>query len=151
MQAAARLQTGASCWIRRHASRIVPGSAWPVWRVLPRPLRGPVLGAAAASLARSVRPVGVVLITVAKGNSKGAQLMAKEWADKLRRYTQLTEVSTCMSSLTARSGRMASCLPAPWTLTACMSLWVLVFFSLAAGCRETQPQECQGARGGDGT
>jgi 23S rRNA pseudoU1915 N3-methylase RlmH len=45
-----------------------------------------------ASLARSVRPIPITVITVAKGSSKGAELMAGEWADKLRRYTQLTEL-----------------------------------------------------------
>ena len=45
-----------------------------------------------ASLARSVRPIPITVITVAKGSSRGAELMAGEWADKLRRYTQLTEL-----------------------------------------------------------
>lgn len=43
-------------------------------------------------LARSVRPIPLTIITVAKGSSKGAELMASEWADKLRRYTSLTEL-----------------------------------------------------------
>ena len=45
-----------------------------------------------ASLARSVRPIPITVITVAKGSSRGAELMAGEWSDKLRRYTQLTEL-----------------------------------------------------------
>lgn len=38
-----------------------------------------------ASLARSVKAVPINIISVGKGNSKGAELMAAEWADKLRR------------------------------------------------------------------
>lgn len=38
-----------------------------------------------SSLARSVRAVPITVLTVAKGNSRGAELMASEWADKLRR------------------------------------------------------------------
>lgn len=38
-----------------------------------------------ASMARAVRPVPLQIITVAKGNSPGARLMAAEWVDKLRR------------------------------------------------------------------
>ncbi|PRW58579.1 RNA methyltransferase At5g10620 [Chlorella sorokiniana] len=45
-----------------------------------------------SSLARSVRPIPITVLTVSKGGSKGAELMAKEWADKLRRYTSLTEL-----------------------------------------------------------
>ena len=47
-----------------------------------RPARGLRL---LASLARSVKAVPVHVITVGKGNSKGAELMAAEWAAKLRR------------------------------------------------------------------
>lgn len=36
-------------------------------------------------LARSVRPIPITIVTVAKGSSKGAELMAAEWADKLKR------------------------------------------------------------------
>lgn len=38
-----------------------------------------------ASLARSVKAVPIAIVTVGKGNSRGAELMAAEWADKLRR------------------------------------------------------------------
>ncbi|DBB07708.1 TPA: hypothetical protein ACH3X3_009134 [Trebouxia sp. C0006] len=41
------------------------------------------------SFARAVRPVKIKLITVAKGNSKGAEAVAREWTDKVKRYTQL--------------------------------------------------------------
>ncbi|DBB04058.1 TPA: hypothetical protein ACH3X1_013112 [Trebouxia sp. C0004] len=41
------------------------------------------------SFARAVRPVKIKLITVAKGNSKGAEALAREWTDKISRYTQL--------------------------------------------------------------
>lgn len=69
----------------------------------------------AKHLARAVRPVPIKIITVTKGNSKGTSLLAgnhlvkickpvtfmltgnistyeiaEEWADKLRRYTQVT-------------------------------------------------------------
>lgn len=65
-----------------------------------------------ASLARSVRPVPIMLITVAKGNSKGAELMASEWADKLRRYTQLTEVWDTEIVCLLRSSAAATDAPA---------------------------------------
>lgn len=35
---------------------------------------------------RSVRPIPITVVTVAKGSSKGAELMAGEWADKLKRW-----------------------------------------------------------------
>lgn len=38
-----------------------------------------------ASLARSVRPVPMKIIVITKAKSKGAQLMAEEWATKLKR------------------------------------------------------------------
>ena len=38
------------------------------------------------SLARSLRPIPITVVTVAKGSSKGAELMALEWADKLKRW-----------------------------------------------------------------
>ncbi len=47
-----------------------------------KPVRGLRL---LASLARSVKAVPVHIITVGKGNSNGAELMAAEWAAKLRR------------------------------------------------------------------
>ncbi|EFN59390.1 hypothetical protein CHLNCDRAFT_137874 [Chlorella variabilis] len=44
------------------------------------------------SLARSLRPIPITVVTVAKGSSKGAELMALEWADKLKRYTSLSQI-----------------------------------------------------------
>jgi hypothetical protein len=41
--------------------------------------------AAEQSLARSVRAIPITIVTVGKGSSKGAELMAAEWADKLKR------------------------------------------------------------------
>ena len=35
---------------------------------------------------RSVRPVPISVVTVGKGNSRGATLMAEEWVDKLKRW-----------------------------------------------------------------
>lgn len=45
-----------------------------------------------AKLARDVRPVPIKLVSVGKGNSAGASLMAEEWLAKLRRYTTVTEI-----------------------------------------------------------
>lgn len=45
-----------------------------------------------ASLARSVKAVPLTVVTVGKGNSKGAELMATEWSEKIRRYTRLHDV-----------------------------------------------------------
>eukprot|EP00884_Botryococcus_braunii_P023113 jgi/Botrbrau1/9486/Bobra.0252s0102.3 len=41
---------------------------------------------------RAVRAIPIKIITVAKGNSPAAKGMSEEWADKIRRYTQLLEV-----------------------------------------------------------
>lgn len=46
-----------------------------------------------ASIARAVRPIPIKIISVGKGNSRGATEFASEWAEKLRRYTELTEVA----------------------------------------------------------
>ncbi|GAX74391.1 hypothetical protein CEUSTIGMA_g1839.t1 [Chlamydomonas eustigma] len=43
-------------------------------------------------LARDVRLIHLKIVSVGKGNSPGAVLMAEEWAEKVRRYTTLTEV-----------------------------------------------------------
>ncbi|KAK9798547.1 hypothetical protein WJX73_001740 [Symbiochloris irregularis] len=39
---------------------------------------------------RPVKPVPTRIVTVAKGNSRGAQLMAGEWEEKIQRYVSLT-------------------------------------------------------------
>ena len=72
-----------------------PGNrpANPSCRSLAARRRSAAMAAAAAStnggqqplLARSVRPIPITVITVDKGNSQGAEAMAAEWADKLRR------------------------------------------------------------------
>lgn len=61
--------------------------------------RSPAAATAAAAgslnsstLKRDVRPVPIKLITVSKGNSPGAVMMASEWLEKLARYTQVSEV-----------------------------------------------------------
>ena len=46
-------------------------------------------GSVAKPLARATRPVPTLLINVAKGASSA---MAEEWAQKARRYVQLTEM-----------------------------------------------------------
>jgi hypothetical protein len=38
-------------------------------------------------LARDVRPVSLKIVSVGKGNSEGAMLMAEEWAEKVRTGT----------------------------------------------------------------
>jgi 23S rRNA (pseudouridine1915-N3)-methyltransferase len=46
-----------------------------------------------ASLSRAVRPIPLKLISVAKGtSSKDGTAFGNEWADKVRRYTQLQEI-----------------------------------------------------------
>lgn len=46
-----------------------------------------------ASLSRAVRPIPLKLISVAKGtSSKDGTAFGNEWADKIRRYTQLQEI-----------------------------------------------------------
>jgi len=56
-------------------------------------LGGIVLAAKSSGkqLARAIRPVPIKLITVSKGIPPGTSAMAGEWAEKLRRYTSLTE------------------------------------------------------------
>ena len=64
-----------------------------------------------ASLSRAVRPVPLKLISVAKGAggsaSKGAALMAEEWALKVRRYVPLTEVQLKPNPLNAKDPAVA--------------------------------------------
>ncbi|KAI3433624.1 hypothetical protein D9Q98_003433 [Chlorella vulgaris] len=64
-----RRAAGITCRLAAHAVPITTGS----------------------SLARAVRPIPITLVTVGKGSSKGAELMAEEWADKLKRYASLTQ------------------------------------------------------------
>ncbi|CAK0783548.1 hypothetical protein CVIRNUC_006747 [Coccomyxa viridis] len=42
--------------------------------------------------ARAVRPIPLRIISVGKGSSSGAELVAGEWLVKLRRYTQASEL-----------------------------------------------------------
>lgn len=46
-------------------------------------------GAPAQKLARAVKPVKIKLVTVSKGNDRGTELVSGDWADKVRRYTQV--------------------------------------------------------------
>ena len=41
----------------------------------------------------AVRPIPIKVITVSKGASKGAKLFSAEWAEKVKRYCQLTEIT----------------------------------------------------------
>ena len=61
-----------------------------------------------ASMARAVRPIPLKLISVAKGtSSKGASLCGDEWAEKLRRYTQLTEIQIKPNPMNAKDTSIA--------------------------------------------
>jgi hypothetical protein len=42
-----------------------------------------------------VRPIPITLVTVGKGSSKGAELMAEEWADKLKRCVSQLPSACC--------------------------------------------------------
>ena len=87
-------------WLTRHACSTAPRhSTHPMHACrslaasrhqhAPRRFSTAAVSAAGSSggqpLARSVRPIPITVIIVAKGNSQGAEAMAAEWADKLRR------------------------------------------------------------------
>lgn len=57
-------------------------------------------------LARSVRPIPITIVTVAKGSSRGAEMMAAEWADKLKRCG----AAWCWQGATGRTARLAGML-----------------------------------------
>lgn len=63
--------------------------------------------AAAAGSFSAVRPIPIQIITCSKANSKGAQLMASEWAQKLMRYTALSEVTVKPNPLNAKETQVA--------------------------------------------
>ena len=56
---------------------------------------------------RAVRPIPLKLITVAKGASKGGSVFAEEWAEKLRRYTKLTEIQIKPNPMNAKDPTVA--------------------------------------------
>jgi 23S rRNA (pseudouridine1915-N3)-methyltransferase len=61
-----------------------------------------------ASLARAVRPIPLKLISVAKGTaSKDGNAFGNEWADKVRRYTQLEEIQIKPNPMNTKDPKIA--------------------------------------------
>lgn len=60
-----------------------------------------------ASLPRAVRPIPIKVVHVGKASSRGAEDFSKEWADKLRRYTQVVETQIRPNPTNAKDPNVA--------------------------------------------
>lgn len=67
----------------------------------------PIVLTVTGSMARAVRPIPMKIISITKGSSKGGKMFSAEWADKLRRYTDLTEIVIKPNPMNAKDASVA--------------------------------------------
>ncbi len=120
---------------------------------------------ASSSLARSVRPIPITVLTVSKGGSKGAELMAKEWADKLRRWVARCIACTHMHCYSEATHSRLALVPslawagmamhAPLTSASGLALYscsgapaLLQVYGADGAADKAQSKKCKGNGGG---
>mmetsp|Transcript_21651 Transcript_21651/g.54504 ORF Transcript_21651/g.54504 Transcript_21651/m.54504 type:complete len:208 (-) Transcript_21651:202-825(-) len=83
-----------ACWRPVAARAMARAAVRAGARCQPSAGRCPVVASAreGSSLARAVRPVPIRVLTITKKNSKGAALMADEYAAKVKNYAKFEEV-----------------------------------------------------------
>ncbi|KAL3154521.1 hypothetical protein ABBQ32_013981 [Trebouxia sp. C0010 RCD-2024] len=83
----------------------------PAWQAtrkyVPRSRAFSCVAADSKGLARAVRAVKVKVITVSKGNSQGTEIVAGEWGDKIKRYTQFEHLQVKPNPKKAGSPQVA--------------------------------------------
>jgi 23S rRNA (pseudouridine1915-N3)-methyltransferase len=62
------------------------------------------------ALPRAVRPIPIKIVHVGKSSSRGPEDFSKEWAEKLRRYTQVTEIQIKPNPSNAKDPTVAKAL-----------------------------------------